>query len=67
MEGGDSRRITRNFAIEGRKSGMALIRSGVGVFLVVYKLLDEMGEVRLLDVDSDIFRVNSSHYICDLV
>jgi len=64
MEGGDGRRIMRNFAIECRESSMARIRSRVGMFLVVYKLLDEIGEVRLLNVNSDVFRVNFSYCRC---
>jgi len=64
MEGGDGRRITCNFAIECWESSVAHIGSRVGMFLVVYKLLDEIGEVRLLDVNGNVFRVNSSYCRC---
>ncbi len=67
VKGGNSRRITCNFAIECKESGMAYIKSGVRVCLVMYKLFDKIGEVRLLDINSDVFRVNSSHYKDDSV
>ena len=43
VEGGNGGRIARNFAVEWRKSDLAHIGSGVRMFLVVYKLLDEIG------------------------
>jgi len=64
MEGGDGRRITRNFAIECWESSVARIRSRVRMFLVVYKLLDEIDEVRLLNVNGDVFQVNPSYCRC---
>jgi hypothetical protein len=57
MKGCDSGWEKRNFVMECRERGMACIRIGVGMFLVEYKLPNEIGEVWLLDVIGDVFWV----------